>query len=97
MKINRKKCLHMLGAVYLLYILFYFNIPHFLPDYEEMRAWVSVLMFLLVLGGGIAAVFILLWKLRIKLLLGVQKKFYADTLIGLYAAALMIGIGSYDD
>lgn len=90
MKINGKKGLRLLAAGYLLYILFYFNISYFLPESEEMRMWASAAAFLIAIGGGVALILGLLWRLRIQLWWRAEKKVYADILIGMYAFTLLV-------
>lgn len=97
MNINRKRCLHLLGAAYLLYMIFYLNISHLLPSRMEMRSWASVLAILTALGGGVVVILLLLLKLRTKMLGRMQKKAYVDFLIGAYSLILLIGIGIFAD
>lgn len=94
---KRKKGMHILSAVYLLYIIFYMNISRLLPAHIEMRAWASAFAFVIALGGGVIVILGLLWKLHMKLLWGTEKKVYADIIIGLYSFALLVGVGIFAD
>lgn len=97
MNINRKKCLHLFCAAYLLYLIFILNISHLLPARMELRSWASVLALLTVLGGGAAVILMLLLKLRTKLLGRTQKKGYVDFLIGTYVFIFLAGVGIFAD